>query len=186
MWNGRTLSLCLPCVSVDELNIFPLCLVSCHRIFEQLHTHHHRSKRGTASLDFIGEWIRGDDTETTVFAQGYGNDRTVIFSFGSATSKPPTPLANRICNSFHAIEVSEAKSFPSLTDMRASLWNVVRTVWPACLRGDSIYRMDTVIDVGSQDSTTEQVIWKAYSHPSSSRFLEILADPFFIFALLRS
>ncbi|KAJ0280550.1 hypothetical protein Brms1b_001867 [Colletotrichum noveboracense] len=47
--------------------------------------------------DFHPEWIWGDDAETTVFAQGYGNDRTIIFSFSLDASKPPTSLANRIC-----------------------------------------------------------------------------------------
>ncbi|KAJ3954725.1 hypothetical protein N0V92_008769 [Colletotrichum tropicale] len=49
--------------------------------------------------DFHPEWIWGDDAETTVFAQGYGNDRTIIFSFSLDASKPPTSLANRICAS---------------------------------------------------------------------------------------
>ncbi|KAH8593166.1 hypothetical protein B0O99DRAFT_689071 [Bisporella sp. PMI_857] len=86
-------------------------------------------------------------------------------------------LANRICNSFHAIELHEANSFPSSTDMRTSLWKAIRMMWPACLQDDSISCMDAIVDADSEDNTTDQVIWKAYSHPWFSRFLEVLADP---------
>ncbi|OTA97005.1 hypothetical protein M434DRAFT_27349 [Hypoxylon sp. CO27-5] len=130
----------------------------------------------STSTNFTAEWIWGDDAETIVFAQGYGNERTVIFSFSLDSSKPPTFLANRICNSFHAIDVPETESFSSSADMRAALWGAVRIVWPACLQDDSISRIDTVIDVDSQDSAVKHVIWKAYSHPWFPRFLDILVD----------
>ncbi|KAH9237893.1 hypothetical protein K456DRAFT_1770376 [Colletotrichum gloeosporioides 23] len=83
--------------------------------------------------DFHPEWIWGDDAETTVFAQGYGNDRTIIFSFSLDASKPPTSLANRICACMHGIEVDDAsKSFKDSAAMREALWNAVRDVWSAC------------------------------------------------------
>ncbi|KAJ0288079.1 hypothetical protein COL940_002221 [Colletotrichum noveboracense] len=79
--------------------------------------------------DFHPEWIWGDDAETTVFAQGYGNDRTIIFSFSLDASKPPTSLANRICACMHGIEVDDAsKSFKDSAAMREALWNAVRDV----------------------------------------------------------
>ncbi|KAI1130700.1 hypothetical protein F5Y10DRAFT_288806 [Nemania abortiva] len=131
----------------------------------------------SSSSDFTPEWIWGDDAETTVFAQGYGKDRTVIFSFRLDSSQAPTSLANRICNSFHALEVPEAESFHSPDDMRDSLWNAVRTVWPECLQHESISRMDTVVDIGDQDRTTGRSFWKVYSHPWFSRYLHILTDP---------
>ncbi|KAI8174703.1 Serine/threonine-protein kinase Nek2 [Colletotrichum sp. SAR 10_66] len=80
--------------------------------------------------DFHPEWIWGDDAETTVFAQGYGNDRTIIFSFSLDASKPSTSLANRICACMHGIEVDdESKSFKDSAAMREALWNAVRDVW---------------------------------------------------------
>ncbi|KAI8253799.1 hypothetical protein K4K58_006927 [Colletotrichum sp. SAR11_239] len=79
--------------------------------------------------DFHPEWIWGDDAETTVFAQGYGNDRTIIFSFSLDASKPPTSLANRICACMHGIEVDDASnSFKDSAAMREDLWNAVRDV----------------------------------------------------------
>ncbi|KAI0105310.1 kinase-like domain-containing protein [Nemania sp. FL0031] len=126
--------------------------------------------------DFTEEWIWGDDAETTVFAQGYGNDRTVIFSFRLDSSQIPTSLPNRICNSFHALEVPEAESFPNPDEMRDSLWSAVRGVWPVCLQHESISRMDTIVDVGDEDRTTGRAAWKVYSHPWFPRFLQILAD----------
>ncbi|KAF3798895.1 hypothetical protein GCG54_00000328 [Colletotrichum gloeosporioides] len=72
--------------------------------------------------DFHPEWIWGDDAETTVFAQGYGNDRTIIFSFSLDASKPPTSLANHICACMHGIEVDDvSKSFEHSAAMREAL-----------------------------------------------------------------
>ncbi|KAI8281996.1 hypothetical protein K4K59_008064 [Colletotrichum sp. SAR11_240] len=79
--------------------------------------------------DFHPEWIWGDDAETTVFAQGYGNDRTIIFSFSLDAFKPPTSLANRICACMHGIEVDDdSKSFKDSAAMREALWNAIRDV----------------------------------------------------------
>ena len=64
--------------------------------------------------EFVREFIWGNDEETVVFAQGYGADLTVIFSFSLVDSKSPTSLASRICNSFHGLDTTEAAAtFPT-------------------------------------------------------------------------
>ncbi|KAE9577235.1 hypothetical protein CGCF415_v001807 [Colletotrichum fructicola] len=129
--------------------------------------------------DFHPEWIWGDDAETTVFAQGYGNDRTIIFSFSLDASKPPTSLANRICACMHGTEVDDAsKSFKDSAAMREALWNAVRDVWSACSTDKRISQPDVVFAVDHHDdaSSSSDVRWNAYSHPLFQRYISYLRD----------
>ncbi|CAI0652908.1 unnamed protein product [Colletotrichum noveboracense] len=108
--------------------------------------------------DFHPEWIWGDDAETTVFAQGYGNDRTIIFSFSLDASKPPTSLANRICACMHGIEVDDAsKSFKDSAAMREALWNAVRDVWSACSTDKRVSQPDVVFAVDHHDDASSSI-----------------------------
>ncbi len=127
--------------------------------------------------DFTPEWIWGNDAETAVFAQVYGADLTTIFSFSLDKDKPDTSLANRICSSFHALEVVDAAaSFPSSTSMRQTLWEAVGLVWPLCLGDPEIYRMDSVVEIESIDSSSKRLAWKVYNHPLFPRFVQRLVD----------
>ncbi|KAF0326611.1 nima-related kinase 5 [Colletotrichum asianum] len=129
--------------------------------------------------DFHPEWIWGDDAETTVFAQGYGNDRTIIFSFSLDASKPPTSLANRICACMHGIEVDDdAKSFKDSAAMREALWNAVRNVWSACSTDERASQPDIIFAVDHHDdgSSSNDVRWNAYSQPLFQRYISYLRD----------
>ncbi len=127
--------------------------------------------------DFTSEWIWGNDAETAVFAQGYGADLTIIFSFSLDKDKPHTSLANRICSSFHALEVADAAaSFPNSTSMREGLWEAVSLVWPLCLKHPEISKVDSVVDIESIDSSRERLAWKVYNHPLFPRFVQHLAN----------
>ncbi|KAI1291437.1 hypothetical protein F5Y03DRAFT_34024 [Xylaria venustula] len=128
---------------------------------------------------FTGEWIWGDDEETTVFAQGYGSNQTAIFSFTRSPLKPAEALSNRICNSFHGLDVAkedESTQFANSAAMRKALWDSIRAVWPACLMNPAISNPAIVFDVDSSDSSLENIVCKDYRHPAYDRFLLALAD----------
>ncbi|KAK2777316.1 nima-related kinase 5 [Colletotrichum kahawae] len=127
--------------------------------------------------DFHPEWIWGDDAETTVFAQGYGNDRTIILSFSLDASKPPTSLANRICACMHRIEVDDdSKSFKDSAAMREALWNAVRDVWPACSNDERASHPDVVFAIDYHDDENSFVcVSKFSSRPPLSSISSTIA-----------
>lgn len=129
--------------------------------------------------DFKPEWIWGDDAETTVFAQGYGNDRTIIFSFSLNPSKASTSLANRICAYMHGLEVNdESHSFADATAMSEAVWEAVRRFWPACSADPRAQRPDVVfaIDPDADETSRDETPWHAYQHPLFQRYVGYLAD----------
>lgn len=65
-----------------------------------------------ANIGVTGEWIWGDDAETTVYAQAYGDNRTLIFRF-KANGEEPLSLPTRVANWYNDIDVpSEKATFP--------------------------------------------------------------------------
>lgn len=127
--------------------------------------------------DFEPEWIWGDDAETTVFAQGYGLDLTVIFSFVLSPSKPLSSLANRICTSFHGLETADEKhTFPDPGAMREALWGAVHKVWSRCSKDPKISKLDTVVNI-DQEVASSEVTWNVYHHPMFTRYVQHLKDP---------
>ncbi|KAK3994515.1 nima-related kinase 5 [Cladorrhinum sp. PSN332] len=126
---------------------------------------------------FQPEWIWGDDDEITVFAQGYGEKRTTIFSFQLDKHGPDISLANRICNSFHRLEpTSEAATFPNPDAMRKALWDAVERVWPQCLIEPGLSKLDAIVQIDSADGSSEELTWKVYHHPLFPRFIQHLSD----------
>ena len=125
---------------------------------------------------FKPEWIWGDDTETTVFAQGYGSDHTVIFSFCLDSSKPPSTLPNRICTSFHGLDATtDTTTFPDADSMRRALWEAVHIVWPQCLEHPRINDVDAVVDIDASNPQGE-ISWRVYHHRLFPRYLQCLGD----------
>ncbi|KAK0655570.1 hypothetical protein B0T16DRAFT_432809 [Cercophora newfieldiana] len=107
--------------------------------------------------DFEPEWIWVDDEGTNVYAQGYGRDLTVIFSFCADKHSPPTSLANRVCTKYEGLETEEpASTFSTIKDLHAAIWGAIR--------------------VDSIDSSIEKITWNIYSHPLFPRFVRHLAD----------
>ncbi|KAF6829873.1 nima-related kinase 5 [Colletotrichum plurivorum] len=95
------------------------------------------------------KWIWGDDTETTVFAQGYGTDSTVIFSFSLDRSKASTSLSHRICTCMHGL-------------LNRPTGSAARVVF-------AIYHE-------AKDSSADGVRWNGYQNPLFQRFISSLAD----------
>ncbi|KAI1151868.1 kinase-like domain-containing protein [Nemania diffusa] len=106
--------------------------------------------------EFEPEWVWADDEGNNVYAQGYGQDLTVIFSFCTDKHKPPTSLANRICTKYEGLETKDpATTFPTIKDMHTAIWEAI---------------LDSI------DSSLEKVTWNIYSHPIFPQFLQNLAD----------
>jgi hypothetical protein len=126
---------------------------------------------------FEPEWIWADDEGTNIYAQGYGGDRTVIFSFSAHKSTPPTSLANRVCTKYEEIETEDpADTFPTIDHFHAAIWGAIRHVWPHCVSNSELNKLDAVVGIDSIDSSIEKVEWKIYSHPLFPRFIQNLAD----------
>lgn len=72
--------------------------------------------------EFEPEWVWVDDEGTNVYAQGYGRDLTVIFSFSADKRKPSTSLANRVCTKYEGLETEDPQPpfLPSRTCTRQS------------------------------------------------------------------
>ncbi|KFY49726.1 hypothetical protein V495_00485 [Pseudogymnoascus sp. VKM F-4514 (FW-929)] len=114
------------------------------------------------ALSGIGEWIWGDDLETTVFAQAYGNDKTLIFRFTIDKTRPQS-LATRIVNCFHDIETGDTSdSFPDRASMRVALWSAIAIVWTECSGEPTVEDPDVVINVYEARSTdpAPPIMWK--------------------------
>lgn len=128
--------------------------------------------------DFEPEWIWVDDEGTNVYAQGYGRDLTVIFSFSADKHNPPTSLANRVCNKYEEIECEDpAATFPTVEDLHAAIWGAIRHIWPHCAsHPDLKTKLDAVVAVESVDSSLGKTTWNVYPHPLFPEFVKNLAD----------
>lgn len=128
--------------------------------------------------EFVPEWIWVDDEGTTVYAQGYSQDLTVIFSFYADKYKPPTSLANRVCTKYKGIDTKDpASTFPNFQDARAAIWGAIRHIWPHCVsHPDLRAKLDAVVGVDGIGDSVEQVTWNIYSHPGFPQFVENLGD----------
>ncbi|OAL48661.1 hypothetical protein IQ07DRAFT_645437 [Pyrenochaeta sp. DS3sAY3a] len=127
---------------------------------------------------FEPEWVWVDDEGTNVYAQGYGRDLTVIFSFSADKHQPPTSLANRVCTKYEELETEDpAATFATIKDLHAAIWGAIHHVWPHCVsRPDLRTKMDAVVGIDSIDSSDEKTTWNIYSHPRFPQFMENLSD----------
>ncbi|ATY61772.1 kinase-like domain [Cordyceps militaris] len=124
-----------------------------------------------ASLGVVGEWIWGDDAETTVFAQAFGINRTIIFRFIADNSHPDS-LPSRIVNCYHDRNISQPQeTFPGLVAMRAALWSAVAAIWLDCARLDATSQPDTIINV------TEDGSWEVVTDYLLADYLSLLPEP---------
>ncbi|KAK3943565.1 hypothetical protein QBC46DRAFT_405344 [Diplogelasinospora grovesii] len=124
------------------------------------------------------EWVWVDDEGTNVYAQGYGRDLTVIFSFCADKHNPPTSLANRVCTKYEGLETEDpAGTFPTIKDLHTAIRGAIRHIWPHCVsHPDFRTKLDAIVGVDSIDSSIEKVTWNIYSHPLFPRFVRSLAD----------
>ncbi|KAJ4310976.1 hypothetical protein N0V84_010674 [Fusarium piperis] len=99
--------------------------------------------------EFEPEWVWVDDEGTNVYAQGYGRDLTVIFSFSADKHNPPTSLANRVCAKYEGLETDDpSTTFPTTKDLHAAIWGSIRHIWPHCVsHPDLRTKLDAVVGV---------------------------------------
>ncbi|ATY67440.1 kinase-like domain [Cordyceps militaris] len=128
--------------------------------------------------EFVPEWIWADDEGTTVYAQGYGQDLTVIFSFCADKHKPSTSLANRVCTKYEGLDTKDpASTFATFQDARDAIWGAIRHIWPLCVsHPDLSAKLDAVVGVDSIDDSVEKATWNVYSHPVFPQFVQNLGD----------
>ncbi|KAK6342224.1 hypothetical protein TWF730_001702 [Orbilia blumenaviensis] len=133
---------------------------------------------------FEPEWIWPDDEGTNVYAQGYGRDLTVIFSFSSDKRNPPTSLANRLYTKYEELNADDeienedpATTFPTINEAHTAIWRAIHHIWPQCIsQPDLRTRLDSVVRVDSVDGSIEKISWDIYSHPLFPKFVQNLAD----------
>ncbi|KAI0025887.1 hypothetical protein F4780DRAFT_789381 [Xylariomycetidae sp. FL0641] len=132
----------------------------------------------TTNQAFQPQWIWVDHKGANVYAQGYGERLTVIFSFTADSRNPPTSLANRVCTKMGELETNDpAATFADIESSDAAIWGAIRQVWPQCTgKGTAVGRPGVVVAVDSMDSSPEKAVWGAYAHPLYSRFIHHLAD----------
>lgn len=128
--------------------------------------------------DFHPEWIWADDEGSTVYAQVYGADLNIIFSFSANKDRLHRSLANRVCTSFERLEAEDPEAtFPTIKDMHAAIWGSIRHIWPQCVsRSDLVEKLDAVVAIDSFDGSMDHVTWNVYSHSRFPQFLQHLAD----------
>ncbi len=85
------------------------------------------------ALGVSGEWIRGIDLETIVFAQAFGHQKTLIFRFGPNNTQRSQSLTTRIVNRYHDLTVDSTRAtFPNRLSMRMAIWSAIAVVWAEC------------------------------------------------------
>lgn len=113
------------------------------------------------ALGGFGEWIWGDDAETTVFAQAFGEGKTLIFRFVVDNTRPQS-IATRVVNYFHNVENNDpSSSFPDRASMRTEIWSAVAKVWTECSIKPTVEDLDVIIDVYEAKPTVSppQIMW---------------------------
>ncbi|PCD36201.1 hypothetical protein FGRA07_08085 [Fusarium graminearum] len=126
--------------------------------------------------NFEPEWIWADD-QGTVYAQGYGCDLTVIFSFSAnKEGSPPTSLANRVCNKSENIKTDDpGATFATISDLHTAIWASICHLWPQIVSRPAL-RLDDVVAIESSDNSVENLGFEVYSHPLFSQYVGNLAD----------
>ena len=98
-------------------------------------------------LGITGEWIWGDDAETTVFAQAFGKGKMVIFRF-SLDKDGTDALPSWIVNCYHGREVPGPQvSFPTRHPMRVLLMSAIASIWPECSSIPDVGDPDAIVNV---------------------------------------
>lgn len=129
------------------------------------------------ALGVLGEWIWGNDLETSVFAQAFGHEHTLIFRFALDDTQRSHALTTRIVNCYHDIIVDNTSvTFPSKTSMRMAIWSAVATVWTECSDVPTVKEPDVVIDVHDLGSINLQprVTWKICHEDLFSDYVNML------------
>jgi len=129
------------------------------------------------ALGVTGEWIWGDDLETVVFAQAFGDQKTLIFRFRLDNTQPSQSLTTRIVNCYHDLTVdSTSATFPNRLSMRMAIWSAIATVWVECSDKSTVQDPDVVIDIYDLGSTDlhPQVSWSICHEDLFNNYVDLL------------
>lgn len=131
------------------------------------------------ALGVLGEWIWGDDLETIVFAQAYGNEKTLIFRFATDNTQPQS-LTTRIVNCYHDLDSDGTdSSFSDRASMRIAIWSAVATAWVECIDKPDVEDADVIIDVYENRPTNAppQVVWSICHEALFNDYIDLLLPP---------
>ena len=86
------------------------------------------------SLGIRNQWVWGGEcgSKSLVYAQAYGQDKTLIFLF-EKDKQNPYGLNTRIVNCFHEVEVDPQSTFASTDIMRDHIWLKIASIWAECV-----------------------------------------------------
>jgi hypothetical protein len=115
-----------------------------------------------------------------VFAQAFGQQKTLIFRFGLDNTQRSQSLTTRIVNCYHDLAVdSTSATFPNRLSMRMAIWSAIATVWAECSDKPTVQDPDVVIDVydlGSTDLPT-QILWSICHEDLFNDYVDLLLPP---------
>ncbi|KAI5923652.1 kinase-like domain-containing protein [Camillea tinctor] len=124
-------------------------------------------------LGVTPDCIWGDRNKKTVYAQAFGQGRSMIFRFYLNRVNPPESLPIRVVSCYHGLPVlNEAHTFPDHVTMRTAIWSAVANVWHRCFNEPEILGPGTIIDITS--SLTGAITWLALREPSFDKYLNLL------------
>ncbi|OBT60797.1 hypothetical protein VE03_09898 [Pseudogymnoascus sp. 23342-1-I1] len=131
------------------------------------------------ALGGFGEWIWGDDLETIVFAQAFGNEKTLIFRFVADNTQSQS-LTTRIVNCYHDLDTDDLNGlFSNRASMRIAIWSAVATAWTECSGNPDAEDVDVIIDVYEDKSTASspKIAWKISHEALFNGFIDVLLPP---------
>ncbi|UKZ48157.1 hypothetical protein TrVGV298_002393 [Trichoderma virens] len=104
-------------------------------------------------MDITITLISGNDEETTVFAEAYCGDLSLVFRFDLDISQPLS-TSSRIVACFHDIQVDDDKqTFPDRGSMRQAVHDSIANVWPICASNPLIRLPDVVVQIQQDDGS---------------------------------
>ena len=121
-------------------------------------------QHGLEALGVFGEWIWGDDAEKAVFAQAFGDSKTLIFRFVVDDTQPQS-IATRVVYYFHGLEINGTSArFSDRASMRMEIWSAIAKVWAECGNKPTVEDPDVIIDVYEARPSVgpSQILWRIY------------------------
>jgi hypothetical protein len=129
------------------------------------------------ALGVTGEWIWGNDLETTVFAQAFGQQKTLIFRFTLDNDQQSQSLETRIVNCYHDLMIGrEDATFHNRPSMRTAIWSAVATVWAESSDIPRLEDPDVVIDISDSvaSDVPPKISWSICHEELFNNYVDLL------------